>query len=434
MTQKESELTELSPAPNNPSQNTNLWSHFGYFSWFTADTSSAAGTAIRTLAISLLGYAVSGSTVAAGWLGTTAMIAQQGASLFGGTYVDRHNRKHLVIVNAAMGTLIWGTIAILLAAHTLTFPTLMTLSTLASAINGFLGSATDAMLRTIIDIQNYSKARSLNEGRDATLPMTGGPIGGFLYGIGAWLPFLVSAILYAVSGAAASGLPAQSPGSAGTNMHNESKSRTSFFHDLVEGWTWSLRRRTIVTILIAAALVNFGVNGIQYAIQLHMMSAGISATFIGMISGGISLAMLPGSLAAGKLSNKASTGRTVCLAFAFMCVCAITMTFADNYWLALATNSLMGLPFPIINAMLLGFVFAKSPENMQGRITVTLSTPAQVLSTFCSAAAGTLLPVLSFRGTVLVFATVLIAGAAIVLCSPSVRQIPQPSRWKYVTL
>ena len=37
------------------------------------------------------------------------------------------------------------------------------------------------MLRSIIDIRYYPKARSLNEGRDATIAMAGSPIGGFLY-------------------------------------------------------------------------------------------------------------------------------------------------------------------------------------------------------------------------------------------------------------
>ena len=59
------------------------------------------------------------------------------------------------------------------------------------------------MLRSIIDIRYYPKARSLNEGRDATIAMAGSPIGGFLYSIAPWLPFLASACMYAVAGVAA---------------------------------------------------------------------------------------------------------------------------------------------------------------------------------------------------------------------------------------
>ncbi len=64
------------------------------------------------------------------------------------------------------------------------------------------------------------------------------------------------------------------------------------------------------------------------------------------------------------------------------------MLLTDNYWVLLIANAVMCLPFPIINALQLGFIFGKTPDTMQGRITVTLTVPAQALSAFCSATAG----------------------------------------------
>ena len=89
---------------------------------------------------------------------------------------------------------------------------------------------------------------------------------------------------------------------------------------------------------------------------------------------------------------------------------------------------------PVDHAMLLGFIFAKSPTSMQGRITVTLTVPAQVLSMFCSAVAGTLLPVFGFHGAVLVFLAVLVASAVLVICSRSIRSIPKAAQWEHTML
>ena len=75
----------------------------------------------------------------------------------------------------------------------------------------------------------------------------------------------------------------------------------------------------------------------------------------------------------------------MCLAYLSICLCILPMTLTDNYRVMMVANSLVGLPFPLISAMLPGFIFAKSPTSMQGRITVTLTVPAQVLSMFCSA-------------------------------------------------
>ena len=184
-----------------------LWRTRGYPTWFTADTATAVGVALRTLAITLLGYHISGSTVTAGWIGSASMVAQQVCSVFGGTFVDRHSRRTLIIVNALAGVLCWGTVFVLLGLNLMSVPTLLVISTASSAINGFLGSATDAALKEIIAITDYPKARSLNEGRDAMVNMSGSPISGFLYGIYPWLPFLLSALAYAIAGVAATRLP-----------------------------------------------------------------------------------------------------------------------------------------------------------------------------------------------------------------------------------
>lgn len=98
-----------------------LWRILGYLPWFTADTATAVGVALRALALSLVGYALTRSTVAAGWLGTGAAVAQQGLSVFGGTFVDRHDRRRLLIVNAAVSAVCWGAVTALLAAGRLTF-------------------------------------------------------------------------------------------------------------------------------------------------------------------------------------------------------------------------------------------------------------------------------------------------------------------------
>lgn len=135
-----------------------LWWRPDYTAWFAADTATAIGVAVRSLAISLVGYAVSGSTVAAGWLGSASMIAQQVFGIFGGTYVDRHDRRTLIIVNAVVSMLCWGSVAGLLLTGGLRYSVLLAIAVVSSAVNGFLGSATDAMLKSIIDMRDYPKA------------------------------------------------------------------------------------------------------------------------------------------------------------------------------------------------------------------------------------------------------------------------------------
>lgn len=411
-------------------KNANLRHNPGYTAWFTADTATALGVALRSLAVSLAGYAVSGSTIAAGWIGTASLVAQQIPAIFGGTFVDRHERKSLIIINAIISMASWGAICALLASGNLQYPALLIIAVFSSAVNGFLGSASDAMLKSIINVKDYPKARSLNEGRDATVNMVGSPLGGFLYGVKPWLPFLVTACMYALAGVAASCIHKTTPAE-----ETEARSRaSSFFNDFKEGWTWSLHHKTLVMVMIIAALLNFGINGIQYGIQLHLVSTGINGTYIGFINTGLFCAMLLGALIANHLSNTLPVGPVICTSLAFTCLAALPLAFIDNYWMVLIFNSLTALPFPLINAMLMGFVFAKTPDSMQGRVTVTQAVPAQALSMFCSATAGSLLPICGFNRTMLIFLISMLISAVLVLTFRPLRTIPKASEWEHIEL
>ena len=105
---------------------------------------------MRGFAISLIAFSLTQSVVLAGWLATFSQVATHVSDVFGGTVVDRHNRKGLIIANAVFGTLLWGTVFVLIALHAIAFPIFAIVTVAASAVNGLLANATNAMLRTII--------------------------------------------------------------------------------------------------------------------------------------------------------------------------------------------------------------------------------------------------------------------------------------------
>lgn len=424
---------------------TSLFAYPQYPAWLSADTALAAGLALRTLALSLLGFALTGSTLQAGWLATGSMIVGLIAQVFGGTLVDRVNRVFCIALNAGIGIGIWTLVALLSALNMLPFSVLMTLACIAAGVHGLFGTATDAMLRSIVPIEAYPRARSLNEGRDATVSMLGGPVSGMLYSMAPWVPFASSAVLYALAAISCFPLRAQSHSLHSETVTEQNDSdeihaktevshHTSFIHDMVEGWQWSLTKPRVVLIVSIAAFANFGINGVQYAIELDFVAQGISATRIGYISGTIALAMLVGSLIAGKLSTRVHVGAAACISLIWIAVCGLLLVSVHQYWLILLVNAGLGLPIAMMNATLLGFVFAKAPHHMQGRVTVTLTMPAQILSATCGALAGWLLAVASYTVAISVFATVLCCAAVLAISARMIRNIPNAQQWRTVAL
>lgn len=123
---------------------------------------------------------------------------------------------------------------------------------------------------------------------------------------------------------------------------------------------FSLHRTMLVMTMIVSALLNFGINGVQYGIQLHLVSAGMNGAYIGFINTGIFCAMLAGAFIANRMSDRLPAGPVVCFGFLFSCLAMVPLVCTSNYWVMLICDSLSALPFPIINAMMLGFVSAKA--------------------------------------------------------------------------
>jgi MFS family permease len=469
-----------------------LWRSQGYLAWFTADTAVAVGTALRGFAIPLIAFSVSHSLATAGWLATMSAVLQQGCTLLGGTIVDRHPRKPLIIANAIIQTLLWTLVSVLMVGDRLNIIVLFAVVGVAACATGLIGEATDAALRSIIDMQQYSKARSINEGRDATINMAGSPIGGILYGIQPWLPFVCSAVVYAIAGGSATrlhlrksgtqldvqehgraesepdavqasvletegveGLGIENPvsntlgvetagvgtadmGTAGvetadrkqrTSSEGPSPEHTSFLSDFVLGWQWTFHTYRLPLIIVAASLINFGLNGIQYTIQLHLINVGTEPFRIGLMDTGVCIGMLLGSILANRLSDKVHVGKMMCAAFIMAFVFVIPMLVDSNYWVILICYAFVALPFPMVNSMLFGFVFSKTDENLQGRVATVISVPAQVLSMFCGGIAGSLLPLTGFTVSMAIFWGAIGISMLIATLSPAIRTIPKSEEW-----
>ncbi|MCI1218026.1 MFS transporter [Bifidobacterium crudilactis] len=492
-----------------------LWRSQGYLAWFTADTAVAVGTALRGFAIPLIAFSVSHSLATAGWLATMSAVLQQGCTLLGGTIVDRHPRKPLIIANAVIQTLLWTMVSALMISGRLNITVLFAVVGVAACTTGLIGEATDAALRSIIDMQEYSKARSINEGRDATINMAGSPIGGILYGIQPWLPFVCSALVYAIAGGSATrlhlrkrGMPmdtdagagagadmgsgdratgaseaghrisdvvhaagidgsdsessgigaagiatvgidaaeisaseiavseiqqaSSSNGSAQREGHDEARTSftsTSFLSDFVLGWQWTFHTYRLPLIIVAASLINFGLNGLQYTIQLHLINVGTEPFRIGLMDTGVCIGILVGSILANRLSDKVHVGKMMCAAFIMAFVFVIPMLVDSNYWVILICYAFVALPFPMVNSMLFGFVFSKTDENLQGRVATVISVPAQVLSMFCGGIAGSLLPLTGFTVSMSIFWGAIGISMLIATLSPAIRTIPKSDEW-----
>ena len=445
-------------APSDGAVRSTLWGDPRYRTWFTADTASTLGAALKGFAISLIAFSLCHSLVWSGWVTTAAMIASQATSLFGGTVVDRHNRKRLVILNAASGTVLWLAVALLLALKAMPFLVFAALVVAASAVNGLLGGATNALLRSIITMADYPKAQAANQARDSVIDIAGSPLGGMLYAVAPWMPFAVASLMYAVSGVSATQIRVSEHirdrfagagggngadgdahtgagrGDDGDGGDGASRGATSFLHDFAEGWVWLAHRPKAIAIAVIVSLINFGINGILSAAELHLVGVGVDSMRIGLFSAAGGVGMLVGAAVATRIVGRVPVGGGI-LAIAIIEPLTLAPLLVTHAYPAIVVcTMLVGLPVATASALLSGFLMSKTPVEMQGRLGSAVGLLSMVPTAFCSALAGSLLHAVGFTATAAVFIVIFAVNIVIVLAMPSIRAIPRSDRWGEVGL
>lgn len=198
---------------------------------------------------------------------------------------------------------------------------------------------------------------------------------------------------------------------------------------------WALTKRVFLSAIILGAMVNIACAASITGAQIMLAARGTSAVMIGLLGTAMGVSTLVGSLLANKLVDMVPTGRLIAGALALFAVSQMPLLFLHSYAAILICQILAGLPFPALNAGLLGFLYGKTPDNIQGRASAVFETTVGILGAACPAMVGWLLqqPDLGFTAVMGVAVACSVAGLAISLAGP-LRSIPTPERWSEVAL
>ncbi|MBR2683591.1 MAG: MFS transporter, partial [Atopobiaceae bacterium] len=275
-----------------PQQKESLFRVPNYPAWFGVDTCLLCGSAVHWIVISLMAYQLSGSVTMAGWFFTLRGITSVITQVVGGTFVDRHDHRTLLLAQSGICGILWFVMGVLYATGHLTFTLFMILCLTASAVFGLLDGTSNAALITVVGPDRYAQAESLNQGRDAAVRLAGSPFGAFLYGIWGAAPFLASAVFDAAAFVCSFTLKLPER----PELKEARPGLVAFVHDLVEGWQWVLASKTIVSAVIIMGIFEFGAFAMRQGINLQLVSTDTDALLISLINMFSGLATVVGSI------------------------------------------------------------------------------------------------------------------------------------------
>ncbi|HET8909199.1 MAG TPA: MFS transporter, partial [Ktedonobacterales bacterium] len=160
---------------------------------------SVVGTQISQLAYPLLMLALTKSPAQAGFISSARILPYLLLGLPAGAFVDRWDRRRVMIVCDAGRALALGSIPIALALGRLPLAQLYAVALVEGTLNVFFNLAETAALTRVVAREQIPSAITLNEVTLSTGTMLGPALGGLVFAIGQGFAFLADAVSYTVS-------------------------------------------------------------------------------------------------------------------------------------------------------------------------------------------------------------------------------------------
>ena len=447
---------------------TELWRGTDYGWWLAADTSGAVGASLIAFAVPLMMLATTESSAAATTTESICVVVQAVLGLAGGVIQDRYDRRTLMLIWGASGVVLSAVAAAAVMlfgnasktsghgvnganapafggpyAHVLPIA-LLCIVVLFSVRDGLLENTSNAMLRGVVPDEQLPHAMALNDARDSTVTLAGGPLGGLLMTVGPAVPFLTSAVLSVLGMVSAwrirrywkratvddSGHSGNADDAADDAIDvSGAITAAPRWRDALDGMIWLLRDRFQRHLIIAATMVTGASNAFLLLTALDISQGGSQLISAGFINAASAVGMLLGALMASQLVNRVPGGVLVGVMFALL---------AAGFTGAALVPSMVGkaifvacsvLALPAGNAVLGGLSNTLVGKDKLGRVGAGSMVLQYGAYGVAVALAGWGMQTIGYGPTCLILATVLVAAAAYALTMRSLITLPTPDRW-----
>jgi hypothetical protein len=154
------------------------------------------GSNSTALVLPILVLAVGGSALEAGSVGTAGAVVEVLVGPVCGVYADRGSRRAMMVSALIVAALAMGGIGFGIAAHAISLPLLFACVAVGGAATAAYSAAASASIRALLPDEGAEQAVGALQAREQAAKLAGPAVGGGLYQIAAWVPFLVDSASY----------------------------------------------------------------------------------------------------------------------------------------------------------------------------------------------------------------------------------------------
>jgi MFS family permease len=383
----------------------------------TGQALSTVGSESAAVAYSLLVLELTHSPAKAGLTAFARLVPWVLFALPAGVAADRLNRKYLMIASDVVRTVALAVLGAAIATDNLAFGLIPVVAFVEGSMYVVFNIAEVPAVRSVVPTPQLPRAFAAEQARLSAVYLAGPPLGGFLFGIGRAVPFLVDAVSYAFSTGTL--LAMRTPFQEARAAVEES----SVVAEVREGlhWLWSRPFLRICALLFAAS--NFSYAALELTLIVAGRRQGLSSAQIGVTIGAIGALSFLGSLAAPRFQRRL-TMRAVIVTTQWLAAGVGAYLIWPNVFVLVAACAPCFFLNPTLNAMIIGYRTALVPDRLQGRVTSVARSLALLGLPLGPIVAGALLTSFSTRATVAFLAVWFVVLAVIATVSRAIRDAP----------
>lgn len=333
--------------------------------YYAGQTLSLIGDGLRTLAVPLLVYKLTGSALSTGVSYVCEIAPFAVFGLVGGSLADRVDRRTLMIGADAVRCTIMALFALLFAHHALTIGMLyggLVLLAICAAV--FMGGQASSIPFLVGPEGGTQAAAALSLAENTSNLIT--PVaGGALFSIFGPLPALgINAVTYFLSQVSLARIPTLGP----EDPHGFPSLR-HVVDDVRLGFHVLVNDRGMRAQAFASLALNvFGFGG--YSVLIPFLKRGFHASDpqVGFFLGISAAGAVCGSLLAGKFAGRWPFGRAISVAYALDAVIFLPVVLTTNMWVAGVFWALANACAQFEIAQIIGFRLRVTPEDLVGRV------------------------------------------------------------------
>lgn len=376
------------------------------------------GFSASMLAFPLVVLAITGSAAASGLVLAADATAQAVLALPGGALVDRWDRRRVMLACEAAQVVALASLVAALLLDGATVAHMVAVAAVLGACRALFEPAEDALLPSLVPDQQLATAIATNSARSSIGQMAGTALGGVLFGLARWAPFLLDLVTHVVAFTTLVFLraPARQPTRAPLR---------DLGREITEGLRWMWQRKEIrVTTLFAVAL-NLFFAAYYLVVIVLAQRQGTPAGEIGVMAAMLGVGGIVGALLAPALHRRLSPHTAIAGVFWALAALSPLAVLVTSGYLLGALFAAMAVLAPTANTTIVTHQLLLTPDELRGRLSGSLNVAVGTAGALGPALGGVLAETTTPTTAVLVTAAGLTVTAAAATVNRTLRHYPE---------